>query len=254
MSSRVDSADRALDRPLIGMGAQRSISSSGGSSIQGIPEPYLRAVLGAGAEPVIIPLDVSRRAIGRLLNHLDGVLLVGGPDVEPARYGEGQRPECGPTHPERDESEIALIGETLERGLPILGICRGMQVLNVALGGSLYQDLPSDRPHSPIDHRGRERKALVHAVRLEPGSITASVLGGEEVAVNTMHHQAVKDLAPALRAVGWAPDGTLEAVEMPGAEFVIGVQWHPEELVNVVEHAHRLFAAFVAAADHHSDS
>lgn len=203
---------------------------------------------------MIIPVGLSQSAMARLLNHLDGVLLIGGPDVEPARYGEAQRPECGPIHTERDESEVLLVAETLARNLPILAICRGIQVLNVALGGTLYQDLPSDSPRSSIGHRSQERQALAHTVRLEPDSAVCAVLGGDEVAVNTMHHQAVKDLAPALQAVGWAPDGTVEAVEMPGAQFVIGVQWHPEELVGVTEHARRLFTAFVAAAAHHSAS
>ncbi len=254
MKSSRRGADGVSDRPLIGVGAHRLASSSGGSAIQGSPEPYLRALLGAGAEPVIIPVGLSQRALARLVNHLDGVLLTGGPDVEPDRYGEAQRPECGPIHPERDESELLLVAETLARNLPILAICRGIQVLNVALGGTLYQDLTSDRPDSTIGHRSQERQALAHTVRLEAGSATSRLLESDEVAVNTMHHQAIKALAPPLRAVGWAPDGTVEAVEMPGPQFVIGVQWHPEELVDVTDHARRLFTAFVAAAHHHSAS
>ncbi len=222
--------------------------------MEGVPAPYLRALRGAGLQPVVLPTGLAAESVGRLLQRVDGVLLIGGPDVEPRFYGEETRPQCGPTHPERDQSELLLVGEALDRGLPLLAICRGIQLLNVALGGTLHQDIATDRPDSGIGHRSQERQALAHTVRLEPDSLVARAVCMDHVAVNTLHHQAVKSPATSLRPVGWAPDGLVEAVEMPGADFVVGVQWHPEELVSLEEHARRLFAAFAVAAARHQSA
>jgi len=242
-------------RPTVGVGAIRAAAPPGGDSAQEVPEAYLRAVIGAGAQPLVIPIGLSEPALARLLDQADGVLLVGGPDVDPSLYGEERRLGCGPTNLERDRSELMLARRTLERGLPLLAICRGIQILNVTLGGTLYQDLGADRPDSEISHRAQERQRLVHSVRLDPGSRLAATLGTDKLMVNSLHHQAVKEVAKPLRAVGWACDGLVEAMERPGEPFVVGVQWHPEELLEVVEHASRLFAAFSAAArDHQSAS
>jgi putative glutamine amidotransferase len=144
--------------------------------------------------------------------------------------------------------EFAALEMALDRDLPVLAICRGMQVLNVAPGGSLWQDLPSHR-ESRVEHRQEAgREVATHDVRVEAGSRLADVLGETSVATNSMHHQGIRVLGDGLRAVGWAEDGLVEGVEMAGRGFVLGVQWHPEELTGNYEHARRLFGAFVEAA------
>jgi putative glutamine amidotransferase len=160
-------------------------------------------------------------------------LLSGGGDVDPAVYGEKTSSLCGGVDRERDRAELALVRAGLEASLPVLGICRGLQLLNVALGGSLQQHIlgVTDIPHLTFSPRHH----LAHQVRLEPGSQLAAVMGGDCVEVNSIHHQAIERLAPVLRPVGYAPDGLIEAVEWPGRP-VLGVQWHPENLVDRPPH------------------
>lgn len=238
--------------PLIGVGCTRLLGQKGGHSAQGVSDPYLRAVSVAGADAVLIPVGLTESSLARAIAGVDAVLLVGGGDVEPSWYGEDRRAQCGPADEERDRSEMALVRVALAQRKPLLAICRGIQVLNVALGGTLYQDIPTDRPDSTLAHRSPDRQALVHSVRLEAGSRLAAAMGRDEMRVNSMHHQAVRDVAGPLRAVAWSPDGLVEAVEMPGDALVMGVQWHPEELIALEDHARRLFGALTAAASHQS--
>lgn len=203
-----------------------------------LPAQYASAVQRAGAVALLLPPGPPELA-GAALDGVDGLLVAGGPDVEPARYGAERHPRTGGARAERDEWELALVDAALERDLPLLAVCRGMQVLNVALGGTLVQHLPDvvgTDAHSPaVGDFGR------HAVHLEPGSRLAGVLG-ERAVTATHHHQAVDRLATGLVACGWADDKVVEAVEAPGRSWTFGVQWHPE-----AHDGDALFAAFAAA-------
>lgn len=198
---------------------------------------YVDAVARAGGTPVLLP-PVEHGADG-VLDALAGLVLTGGADVDPARYGEAQHPETTGLRPDRDAWELDLLTRALDLDLPVLGVCRGTQVLNVGLGGSLTQHLPDVVGNQ--DHRPQVGVFGGVRVRLAAGSRLAGLLG-DELPVSCHHHQSIDRLAAGLTAVGWAPDGTVEAVELPGRRFTLGVQWHPEEDRDV-----RLFAALVAA-------
>jgi putative glutamine amidotransferase len=193
--------------------------------------PYLRAVEQAGGLPVVLPpLELDR--ISPLLDRLSGVLLSGGPDLDPAAYGRTAHPELGDTEPQLDVFEVQLAREADARGLPILGICRGAQALNVARGGTLHQHLP-DLTDGSIVHRQRQPGTEVtHEVRVAPRSGLAAVVGARRMAVNSFHHQSVDRLGSGLRAVAWADDGVIEGIEGWGNSLLLGVQWHAETLVD----------------------
>ena len=202
---------------------------------------YTQAVARAGGVPVVIPPFGSDESIAGLLDRVDGVVLAGGPDIHPSLYGREPHPELGPTEASLDGSEIALVRMALDRELPLLCICRGLQALNVARGGTLVQHLPGHRQERP----GREP---THGVRIAPGSVLAQALGATEAHVNSFHHQAVDELGLHLRAVAWAEDGLVEGIEATDREFVVGVQWHAEGLVDAGEQA-ALFESFIAECD-----
>jgi putative glutamine amidotransferase len=211
---------------------------------------YIRAVQEAGGLPLLLPPHLSSEAQAALWERLDALVLTGGGDVDPARFDARRHPQTDDVSAVRDELELGLTRRALDEDVPLLAICRGIQVLNVALGGTLLQDLPSERP-SPIVHSQREpRPQPTHAVKvLGEGTRLGFVLGALEVNVNSMHHQAIDALGFGLREVAWAPDGVIEGVEMPGDDrFVLGVQWHPEELVGHDPAARNLFTAVVEAA------
>jgi putative glutamine amidotransferase len=165
---------------------------------------------------------------GAALVAVRGLVLTGGEDVAPERYGAAPHPRLGEVDPVRDAAELALIAAARQRGMPILAICRGIQILNVALGGTLYQDLDSERP-GLVPHAGETSH---HAVRVETGSLLERTLGTRSTTVNSRHHQAIRDLAPGLKAVAWADDGVIEGAEPtdPSAPWMVAVQWHPEDL------------------------
>jgi putative glutamine amidotransferase len=198
---------------------------------------YAQAIAAAGGVPVVLP-PVDADAIAHLLEHLDGVCLSGGPDLDPVAYGAHTRhPELGPTAPALDDYELALARAADVCGLPVLGVCRGAQALNVARGGTLHQHVAGHRQSEPAT-------TPTHAVALAPSSRLAQIAGATELVVNSFHHQAVDAPGAGLRVVGRASDGGVEAIEDPARPFVIGVQWHAETLP-----AHApLFAALVAAA------
>ncbi len=213
---------------------------------------YPAALERAGAVPVIVP-PMRPERIDALLAGLSGLVLTGGPDLHPRAYGAAPHPALGPTVEEIDVFELALIRAADRRRLPVLAICRGMQALNVARGGTLVQDLPSELS-GEVAHRQTEPGwVATHPVRLAPGSRLAGLLGAAEAQVNSFHHQAVRDLGAGLHAVGWAPDGVVEAVEGDGDRFVVGVQWHAESLVEAPEQR-RMLEAFVAAAAGRADA
>jgi putative glutamine amidotransferase len=214
---------------------------------------YGRVLAAAGAVPWLIPLLEGDDATLRVIyERLDAVFLTGGVDVDPAAYGEPRHARCDRSDPARDWTEITLIRWALADGKPVLGVCRGIQLINVALGGTLYQHVPEQFP-AGVKHdcfpggNDYTRDYLAHPVRVESGSRLARLLG-TEVAVNSMHHQGVKRLAPGLKASAFAPDGLIEGVEGGNGHYMVGVQWHPEELAEMHPPHRRLFTDFIAAA------
>jgi putative glutamine amidotransferase len=192
---------------------------------------YLRAIERAGGLPIVLPPLESDR-IAPLLDRLSGVLLSGGPDLDPAAYGRAAHPELGPTEPQLDAFEVQLAREADARGLPILGICRGAQALNIARGGTLHQHLPEITDGSIAHRQSQPGHEVTHKVRVAPRSGLAAVVGSRRIAVNSFHHQAVDTLGSGLRAVAWADDGVIEGIEGREGSFLLGVQWHAETLVD----------------------
>ena len=195
-----------------------------------LPYAYARAVQRAGGLALMLPPDpaVAERP-DEVLDRIDALVAAGGCDVDPASYGATERhPETGATTPERDAFEIALLRAAIDRDMPVLGICRGMQMLNVARGGALVQHLPDVVGHE--DHRHTPGKFADHEVRLEPGSLAARVVGREREPVKSHHHQALDGLGDGVVATGWSvDDDVVEAIELPERRFAVGVLWHPEE-------------------------
>lgn len=210
---------------------------------------YVRALESVGLVPIVVPPLGAASAALRVLDGVAGLVLSGGEDVDPSRYGATPHPELGPINCARDETELALLARARDIGLPTLAICRGIQVVNVALGGTLVQDLPSQRQDVAAHEVDDERDARVHGVRVNPDSRLASILGAESLGVNSIHHQAVDRLGEAMRVNARADDGTIEGVESDDpAWWMVGVQWHPEELTSTPEPwDRRLFAAFAEA-------
>ena len=210
---------------------------------------YLHAVQQAGGVPVLLPPQLSKSSLERLVRGLDGLLLTGGGDMDPATFGEPPHPTLYDVAPPRDALETQVTHMALEKRTPLLAICRGVQVLNVALGGSLYQDVATE-PGTEIQHSQKEaRDQATHKVTVAQGSRLSRVLGGEDLEVNSFHHQVIKLLGRGLVPVAWAPDQLIEGVELDDdSRWVLGVQWHPEHLVGHSEPARRLFSALVTAA------
>lgn len=211
---------------------------------------YLRAVQEAGGISVPLPPCLDDRSRDALWERLDGLLLTGGGDVDPRRFGEPPHPTLSEVSEARDALELELTIRAVDAGLPLFAICRGVQVLNVALGGTLHQDIPSHvgrtvmhTQQAPCDEATHPVKVQVERGRLGP------ILGASELAVNSFHHQALNRLGRGLQPIAWAPDEVIEAVDLPGARgLVIGVQWHPEDLITHDPAARRLFAALIDAA------
>ncbi len=198
-------------------------------------EPYLRAVEAAGAEPVVLPAGIDA------LGTVEGLLLPGGWDVDPALYGEESAVQLGPLDPELDRTELDLFSQARAGGLPVLGICRGQQVINVALGGTLFQHIEEH------DVRALGRAHLAHSVDVDPASELGRSAGGPTIEVNSLHHQAVKFLAPGLRTTARGDDGTVEGIESEDG-LIVAVQCHPEELAGELAWARSLFERFVSRA------
>jgi putative glutamine amidotransferase len=234
-------------KPLIGVTTSELRPSSAGTLRRHGEPPhaemalgmtYLRAIEAAGGMPVVLPPLGDAAAY---LDRLDGICLSGGPDLDPDAYGATERhAELGPTEPGLDAFELELAREADTRGLPILGICRGAQALNVARGGTLHQHLPGHRQTEPAT-------ATTHTVHVEPGSRLAAIAGTRVLRVNSFHHQAVDVLGRGLLPVAHAADGIVEAIEAPGPRLVLGVQWHAEGLIGQPRHR-ALFEELVAAA------
>jgi len=241
----------ATRRPLIGVPTGREKSQRFfGLPLYIMNQTYVRTLENLGALPVLIPLQMSEATLRGIFERLDGILLPGGEDIDPGHYGEERHPQLGSTDQERDRTELLLARWAIEEGLPLLGVCRGAQVINVVCGGTLYQDLTSQMPElQKHDYFPPtfERFRISHQVAIEPDSRLARSLGHVHE-VNSMHHQGIRRLGAGLRAVAVSEDGLTEAVEVPSLPFVVGVQWHPEELAKTDQHSAGLFYDFVSAA------
>jgi putative glutamine amidotransferase len=237
-----------MKRPIIGISSMNERDSYG-APIVGMRPSYVRAIIAAGGAPLLIPLSNDLEAVRALYDLCQGILLPGGEDVDPAEYGEEPHPQLGEVDKQRDLVELTLARWCRADRKPLFGICRGIQVINVAFGGSLYQDIPSQYT-TELDHRYnthlRKYDILGHTINVQVDSWLGEHLGVPEVLSNTMHHQAIKDLAPGLRVVASAEDGIIEAVEGDGPGFVAAVQCHPEHLFAEAEPRWaRTFRAFV---------
>jgi putative glutamine amidotransferase len=210
---------------------------------------YVHALESAGLIPLVVPPLANPEIAVGLLDVVSGLVLTGGEDVDPAHYGETPHPELGPVSCARDVTELTLFAAARERGMPTLAICRGIQIVNVALGGTLVQDLPSQRDDAAAHEWNDERGSRVHDVTVDPESRLASIVGARSLAVNSIHHQAVDRLGESIRVSARSDDGVIEGVESDDPRWwLVGVQWHPEELTTTLEPwDRRLFAAFADA-------
>jgi putative glutamine amidotransferase len=234
-------------QPVIGITCYRFIHQNGYPYL-GINEAYTQSIHNAGGIPVLIPLGLPEENLLTLLPRLDGVLFSGGGDVHPDQYGSQPHPLVDGVDEDRDRVEIFLLHQVLKNRKPFLGICRGLQVINVALGGSLYEDILDQKPNSLRHQLNDEepRDFLAHEVQIESGSRLAEILQSSQLQVNSLHHQGIRKLADGLLATAFAPDEIIEAFELPDQPFGLAVQWHPEALQ---AHApmRRLFQAFIQA-------
>jgi putative glutamine amidotransferase len=238
-----------MSYPIIGLTTSRTSTSTGRAETK-LPDAYIQAVFEAGGTPLLIPIQLSDQPLRTLSSRLDGLLLTGGGDIHPDRYNGNSHPRVYGIDPQRDRTEIFLLHEAIGDERPFLGICRGIQVINIAHGGTLYEDI-SDQHPGALKHDyypDWPRDYLAHEVNIEPDSQLAQVLEHLQVRVNSLHHQAVRSVSPALQVVARAPDDIIEALELPGYPFGLAVQWHPECLQ---AHApmRALFVNFVSAAD-----
>ena len=244
-------------RPIIGIPTQ-TLQSLGGVSADIPPswvmsQRYVATLTTAGAVPWLVPL-VDDDTLRWIYDALDGVFLPGGADIDPVSYGDASHPSCDGTDRERDRVEIALARWAVDEGKPLLGVCRGMQLINVAAGGSLYQDIAEQRPGSikhdyfPFGGATFARDFLAHDVDVVPGTRLATVFGEGRLAVNSMHHQGVRDVGGGLTPSAVAPDGLIEGLESSNGQYVVGVQWHPEALTERQSAAGALFREFIATA------
>lgn len=229
-------------KPLIAVFGSRSDNKS----LQIIRINYMKSLSDAGAVPVLAPMFATPSDYAQIADMADGFLLAGGVDIDPHRYGEEVLEECGEIDYERDRSEFDLYSVIKDMKKPVFGICRGIQTMNVMRGGTLWQDIPSQRPSGTVHSQKALGKERTHTVRAEEDSLLFDIVGKKEFAVNSFHHQAVKDTS--LKISAYAEDGLIEAIEDPSLPFFLGVQWHPEYTTSVDEESRRLFSAFVSAA------
>lgn len=237
-------------KPLIGLTTYRKDAKDSGVPLYGLMRSYIEAVSAAGGVPLLIPLGLDNSDLSTILQRLDGLVLPGGGDVDPMAYRGKDHENLRGIDKDRDRVEIDMARKAVQAGKPFLAICRGHQVLNVALGGTMWEDLATQVPGSiRHDYYGQgARSDRPHTVHVRQGSRLADILRDEEVPVNSLHHQGLRDLAPDLTVSATSPDGLIEGVEIEGHPFAIGVQWHPENLVGIDPAMHNLFISFVEAS------
>lgn len=209
---------------------------------------YMQGILEAGGLPVMLPVTEDAGLIRQLVSACDGFLLTGGQDVSPELYGEEKLPQCGECSPERDRMERILLQDALRADKPLLGICRGIQFLNAALGGTLYQDIPAQVRTGTEHHQMPPYDIPVHEVCVKEGTALHELLGKTRLKVNSYHHQAIKELSPQLHVMAVSEDGLIEGVYMPDRRFVWAVQWHPEFSYRTDPDSRKIFGAFLEAA------
>jgi putative glutamine amidotransferase len=235
-------------KPVIGVTAEWMVRAPKFSDRVHVNVNYLRSVVRAGGAPLIIPASEDLSLGQRYVEVADGLLFIGGADINPETYGEERCDLTSPLAKVKEAFDIELMNVALRQNMPVLGICLSCQLLNVARGGTLHQDVIQAYPTSPLRHRCTLNRSITyHHVRIEPGSKLHSIVGREEIETNSSHHQSCKELGKGLRAVAFAEDGVIEAIESTEHDFVVGVQWHPEYLTDREEHF-RLFRALVDAA------
>jgi len=237
------SPDRAA--PVVAVSATSDVQAGFSHRVR-LNSAYITALENAGLIPVIVPPLASAGAVRDILSRVDGVVITGGEDVEPSRYGQPRSAKCGVSNAPRDETEIALIREAQEMRKPLLAICRGPQVVNVALGGTLIQDIPSEVTTTIAHNSEDARSNRVHDVTIDQDSRIGRAIGETEIRVNSFHHQSVKDIAPGLIVTARAPDGIIEGIEPESDDWwMMGIQWHPEEMNDSPEPWDRgIFRAF----------
>ncbi len=242
-------------RPIIGITCSRQVGGGWGAYSPGYfmdcaHDAYSRAVLSCGGAPLLVPIAQDESSLGRIVERIDGLVLSGGPDIHPRFYDEQPITGLGEIDADLDETELGIARKAIDADLPVLAICRGLQVINVCLGGTLYQDIAGQVKGSINHLQKADKGTLTHTVRVEEGTLLHRLLGAETLWVNGKHHQAVKDVAAALNVAARAPDGVIESAEHPGKRFVLGVQWHPEGTWEKDPHARTLFSAFISEAQH----
>lgn len=236
-----------MPRPLIGITARHAPTTQGLPAVQ-ILRAYVSALLDAGGAPILIPPDLPEDGWRVLLDRLDGVLFSGGADIGLEHF-DGEPHPTVEVESVRDSIELPLLRAAVDADKPLFGICRGLQVMNVALGGTLYTHIADQLPNA-LQHdwqKGYPRTHLAHPVRVEEGTRLADILGAPMLHVNSLHHQGIKDLAPGLKPTAYSPDGLIEGIELPDRKFALAVQWHPEWMTEH-EEMRRLFERFVEAA------
>lgn len=234
-----------MTSPLIGI-TTTHISLKAPLPASGVSEAYIRAVHAAGGLPLLIPSGLSGDELKAVASRLDGILFTGGGDIDPAYFNGTPHERVYGVIPERDETEVGLVRLAAETGLPFMGICRGIQVINVALGGTLFTHIGEQLPGA-LKHDFKDKTHLAHPVQVKPGSRLAEILGTDNLLTNSLHHQGVDQVAERLAPAAWAPDGLVEGVELAGHPFGLAVQWHPEWLQDMPA-MRNLFSAFVDAA------
>ncbi|MFQ5484436.1 MAG: gamma-glutamyl-gamma-aminobutyrate hydrolase family protein [Desulfobacterales bacterium] len=242
-----------MKRPLIAITCSRVIGgawsqNSPGHFMDYVFDEYSSAVYHSGGAPILLPTAQNHESLQSICERIDGLILTGGPDVDPHFYGEEPLPRLGEVDEAIDLTELSVVKIALKEDLPILGICRGIQVLNVSEGGTLYQDIANQVKKSINHLQKKDKRVNAHDVRIDGNTLLHSIFKRKKIRVNSRHHQAIKDLAPSLIATAWAQDGIIEAVENSSKSFVIGVQWHPEGTWEKDVFSKKLFRSLIQAS------
>jgi putative glutamine amidotransferase len=241
-----------MPAPLIGLTTRSMPAPTSDLPMIASPRSYTDILMQTGAIPILIPLNLKPEHTRQLLSRLDGIIFTGGADIDPGRFNGIPHDKVYGIDQERDQSELSLLQQVREANLPLMGICRGIQLINVALGGNLYTHISDQLPNA-LQHDcfpDNPPGYLAHPVEIKAGSRLAQILGNTKVEVNSLHHQGIQALASELIPLAWAPDGLVEAVQVPGNPFGLAVQWHPEWLPED-PHSQALFSAFIKTARQH---